>query len=662
MLNNFQDVCQLMELQDLEPVSPVQVKGRLKQNIAFWKNIGASKWVLSVIENGYYLPFISLPARRSFRNHPSVVQNQEFVCQELKKLLASGAVVEVRQEDVLVVNPLGVVNNASGKSRLILDLRYVNNHLRSCKFKYEGIPAASELFQKDDWVFTFDYKSGYHHLDIFAGHTTFLGCSFQLDGKLRYFKFTVLPFGLATGPYVFTKIQRALVKHWRSRGFRIFTYLDDGAGGEQGFAEACSISESVRKDVRSSGFVANEEKSMWMPSQYVELLGFIMDLKAGTFHVPPRRVDALKQLLDIIIAKDFRVSARTLSRLTGSLVSMSLAMGPVVRLWTRAMYRDICAAPCWDQPICLSSDSRSEVLFWKQNFDNSGYPIWAPSSKVEVLSYSDASGLGWGGFAVHINGKPAVGSWSEEESGRSSTFRELRAIRYVLESYSGDLRGKEVCHRTDNRNAEIIMSVGSRIPDLHREAVLVYKLCHELNIRLSVEWVSRDDNSIADELSRVEDATDYMLDPKCFHYVDRLWGPHTVDRFASIKTKQLVRYCSRYRNPGCEASNAFTVSWSRDNNWIFPPPMLIPRVLRHMSAGHEYGTLIAPEWPSAVWWPLLVDRSGTWKSFIKDCLRIEPYQGIFLSGSAASSVFTSGIPSFAVLAFKICFDDLVEST
>ena len=37
-------------------------KGRLKENIAFWRDIGASKWVLSVIENGYYLPFISLPA------------------------------------------------------------------------------------------------------------------------------------------------------------------------------------------------------------------------------------------------------------------------------------------------------------------------------------------------------------------------------------------------------------------------------------------------------------------------------------------------------------------------------------------------------------------------------------------------------------------------
>ena len=38
MLNNFQDVCQLMELQDLEPVSPVQVKGRpgMALNFSIW--------------------------------------------------------------------------------------------------------------------------------------------------------------------------------------------------------------------------------------------------------------------------------------------------------------------------------------------------------------------------------------------------------------------------------------------------------------------------------------------------------------------------------------------------------------------------------------------------------------------------------------------------
>ena len=36
-----------------------------------------------------------------------------------------------------------------------------------------------------------------------------------------------------------------------------------------------------------------------------------------------------------------------------------------------------------------------------------------------------------------------------------------------------------MCHRADNRNEEIIMSVGSPVPELYREAVLVYKLCRE---------------------------------------------------------------------------------------------------------------------------------------------------------------------------------------
>lgn len=43
-------------------------------------------------------------------------------------------------------------------------------------------------------------------------------------------------------------------------------------------------------------------------------------------------------------------------------------------------------------------------------------------------------------------------------------------------------------------------------------------------------------------------------------------------------------------------------------NWIFLPPLLIVEVLRHMSVGHEYGTVIALEWLSVVCWPL-VDRS-----------------------------------------------------
>ena len=184
------------------------------------------------------------------------------------------------------------------------------------------------------------------------------------------------------------------------------------------------------------------------------------------------------------------VSARHLSHITGSLVFMGLALGPVARLWIRALYRDISQTVHWDMPFMISQECQAEVQFWRVNFDTGGYPIWSPSPKVEVITYSDASGQGWGGFAVQLSDKVARGSWSREESEKSSMFREVTAIRRVLESFADEVRGKDVLHRTDNRNAEIVLSVGSRIKELHMEAVAVYRLCQELGMHLTVEWVS----------------------------------------------------------------------------------------------------------------------------------------------------------------------------
>ena len=81
-------------------------------------------------------------------------------------------------------------------------------------------------------MFKFDLKSGYHHVSINESYTQFLGFSWIIDGKRRFFVFLVLPFGISSACHLFTKLLRPLVKHWRAKGFSIVVYVDDGWGTE----------------------------------------------------------------------------------------------------------------------------------------------------------------------------------------------------------------------------------------------------------------------------------------------------------------------------------------------------------------------------------------------------------------------------------------------
>ena len=269
---------------------PVSVKGRLKEHLSFWHEIHANQWVISIIRDGYALPFVELPPRMEMVNHKSAFDENEFVMQQIEELLLAGCITEVSHSEVHVLSPLGVVKN-SVKKRLILDLRYVNNFLHVPKFKYEDIRTARDIFSLGNWFFKFDYKSGYHHVDIFPTHQKFLGFSWTLAGKKKWFVFSALPFGLASAPHVFTKIQKALVKHWREQGIRIFTYLDDGAGADKTLAAARTSSTKVREDIAASGFVAHPDKCCWEPTQEGELLGFSLNLKEGIIQVPQQRIE-----------------------------------------------------------------------------------------------------------------------------------------------------------------------------------------------------------------------------------------------------------------------------------------------------------------------------------------------------------------------------------
>ena len=81
-----------------------------------------------------------------------------------------------------VVNPLSVSIQSSGKKRLILDLRHVNQFIWKQKFKCEDWRVLLSYVNKSGHLFSFDLKSVYHHFDIFPDHQTLLGFSWVLAG------------------------------------------------------------------------------------------------------------------------------------------------------------------------------------------------------------------------------------------------------------------------------------------------------------------------------------------------------------------------------------------------------------------------------------------------------------------------------------------------
>ena len=109
---------------------------------------------------------------------------------------------------------------------------------------------------------------------------------------------------------------------------RIFGFVDDIQGGGRSKEEASRISSQVKKDLELNGFVARPEKSHWESTQKGEHLGFFIHIKSGTFSVPVRRTLRLHEKLDIALNSKYTTASK-LASISGTLISMGLALGPV---------------------------------------------------------------------------------------------------------------------------------------------------------------------------------------------------------------------------------------------------------------------------------------------------------------------------------------------
>ena len=245
-----------------------------------------------------------------------------------------------------------------------------------------------------------------------------------------------------------------------------------------------------------------------------------------------------------------------------------------------------------------------------------------------------------GGYVVDIKGAKFFKQWEEGEELKSSTWRELKGVLVCLQSFSEILKNSIIRWFTDNKGVVSIVQNGSMKQDLHTLALQIYKFCIRKNISLKVDWVPRAENTIADTISRSLDTDDWEICQDAFQYLDRLWGPFSIDLFAEKSSSKVKRYYSRHWENGSSGVDAFSYSWENENCWTVPPVKLVTKVIKKMIHDKTTGTLVVPSWPSSLFWPLIIDNTGRFRWFIIDHLAFTDCSR-FLKGGRNCKLFNN---------------------
>ena len=575
------------------------MKNCFAQNIDNWIGIGASNVVLDWIQTGVNFPLYDDIKSFEIPNKTFTKSESAFIRSELQSLLLLGH-IEICESRPFCVSPINCVPKKRGDFRLITDLRYINRCCVPPKFKNEDINTVIDIVKPKDYMCTADLKNGFFHIPVSSELQDLLGFSFEHI----YYKWTVLPFGHCCSPYFFTNTLRPVITYLRSKGIRVVVYVDDFIVLSAKH-DISSHTEFLLNTLAGLGWTVNLEKSLLEPSQVKPFIGYIIDNTGDqtVIRIEKDRIRKLKK--DISRALRYNViTARGLARIAGQCISMCKCVFPA-KLLLRNLYRQLAQKEGWDQKISLDPYTRND-LEWFFNSVSQWNALYVVNKNIDVHLVTDASQCGWGAW---IPGKEAQGFWNERMSMKSSNYRELFAVLMGILSFKGQLKNQKVQILSDNvTTVAMINGMGGSSVQLDIVARTIHIEALEANITLSAKYLAGTLNWRADHLSRVRSTYEWRLHPNLFKMLDRVWGPHHIDRSASITSTQLPVYNSLYWDPQTSGVDALAqTNRGTMNNFVNAPFALIPKILNIIREQKAVATLIAPKWVGQPWFQQLMD-------------------------------------------------------
>ena len=586
--------------------------GRLRLCIQNWKKICSNNWVLDVVSSGYKIPFKYVPVQHFLPRNPEVSgPAHDILVQEAADLLLKEAIAPVNPIAGQFVSSYFAVPKprSPGKFRPILNLKKFNKSIKKYKFRMEGLRQVRDWIQKDAWFCNMDLKDAFLHIPISGSFWKFL--RFQWLGSLLEWR--VLPFGLKCSPRVITKVIKPVLAFLRTTwGILISIYIDDillqGSSPTQVYFHA----QVTALLLMVLGWSLNWKKSDFIPKQQTIHLGFVLDSVSMTVSCPPDKIVRLQSMCKTVMRTGI-VTVHDAERILGTMESVR-PVTPLCALHYRTFQKQLLRAKTFvrrpKQIIYLSSKSISSFAWWVSPAGfaaNASAPIRELEPTVEI--WTDANLKRGGGH--NSRGDFVQRHWTNVDLANDASINllETRAARESVIALTEP--GDRVRLHIDNRTAAAYIRCqgGTRSNVLSQEARLLWEQAVSKNVTLLLpHWIPTEENTAADFLSR-NDITQwmFMLDRTVFRSVlDYFNLQPTLDAFACRYSAQLPRYMSWHRDQQAVAQDALLSPWD-PVTYLFPPVPLLPKVIRRIKDQKVRAILICPQWPTALWWGLLLD-------------------------------------------------------
>ena len=617
---------------------PVRVGGCLSLRWRRWQAIGAESWVVTVLQDGYRVPFKDSPPPLSrtpvsFPTYRAGSPRAQALRQEVEAMLAKGALEIARDPDPSFYSRLFLVEKASGGWRPLIDLSHLNDFVQLTLFKMETVTSVLLSVREGDFLASLDLKDAYFQIPIHRSSRKLL--RFTSEGTV--YQFRALCFGLSTAPQVFTRVF-AVVSAWaHAHGVRLLRYLDDWLVLCSSEQEARQAVQSLLSLCRTLEIVINEKKSDLVPSHTAKYLGMTIDTEAGMVFPSLARVEKFLMVAESFCTMD-APPARLWQVIFGHLASLERLV-PHGRLQMRSLQWHLKAywSPESDPPslpVPLPWEVRRDLSWWMvRDHLLMGVQFGTPAPDLHL--YSDASCSGWG---AHLLDQHVSGVWSDQEKLMHINLFEMKALFLGLQAFREEVIGHHVIVMCDN--STVMAYINKQGGMVSRALCLLtsrlLRWTESFDVHLDARYLPGKDNVLADILNRRGQVvgTEWSLHPQVARSLLRAWGNPSIDLFATCLNAKLPLYCSLVPDPQAVFEDAFRHPWDDLDLYSFPPFPLIGRVVARVRESSLVAmTLVAPLWPEKEWFAdllLLTQPPPTlpwWDSLLR-----QPHCNLFHQG------------------------------